>query len=344
MSQIKRRSAGLLLGLTLFGCTGNTSDRGLPTSSPSSTPSTAAPAASPSSPAAAPHPVSIQALIQKQYDGRNLKLGRVLATTSSYTRYFVSYRSGNLRISGILNLPKGAGPFPALVLAHGHIDTDIYVNGQGMRREQDYLAREGYIVLHTDYRNHAASDDDPNAELGLRLGYTEDVLNAIMALKSSTLPIDKENIGVVGRSMGGGVAYNAAVVRPDLVDAVVVFAPVSSDVVDNFNRWIRREGERRELAEQISKKYGSPEGNPEFWRNVSPRSFFDRVEVPLVIHHGTSDDSCPIAWSEETVAAMKAAGVDVRYFVYQGEEHAFGPLWPRSMRRTVAYLDALLKV
>ncbi|MGH2794158.1 MAG: alpha/beta hydrolase family protein, partial [Actinomycetota bacterium] len=145
-------------------------------------------------------------------------------------------------------------------------------------------------------------------------------------------------------SMGGGVAYNAAVVRPDLVDAVVVFASVSSDVVDNFNRWIRREGERRELAEQISKKYGSPEGNPEFWRNVSPRSFFDRVEVPFVIHHGTSDDSCPIAWSEETVGAMKAAGVDVRYFVYQGEEHAFGPLWPRSMRRTVAYLDALLKV
>ncbi|MGH2795083.1 MAG: alpha/beta hydrolase family protein, partial [Actinomycetota bacterium] len=206
MSQIKRRSAGLLLGLTLFGCTGNSNNRLMPTSSPSSTPSTAAPAASPSSPAAAPHPVSIQALIQKQYDGRNLKLGRVLTTTSSYTRYFVSYKSGNLRISGILNLPKGAGPFPALVLAHGHIDTDIYVNGQGMRREQDYLAREGYIVLHTDYRNHAASDDDPNAELGLRLGYTEDVLNAIMALKSSTLPIDKENIGVVGRSMGGGVA------------------------------------------------------------------------------------------------------------------------------------------
>ncbi len=40
-------------------------------------------------------------------------------------------------------MPLGKGPFPALVLAHGYIDPDIYVNGQGLMREQDYLARAG---------------------------------------------------------------------------------------------------------------------------------------------------------------------------------------------------------
>lgn len=284
--------------------------------------------------------------MQKEYDGRDLRLGRVLARNSEYTRYFVTYRSSGLRISGVMNVPRGDGPFPALVLNHGYIDPDVYVNGQGLRREQDYLAREGYIVLHTDYRNHAASDNDPNFELGLRLGYTEDVINAVLALKNSNLSyVDKENIGLLGRSMGGGVTYNAAIVRPDLIKAVVVFAPVSSDVVDNFNRWMRRDrsSDRRQLAARIAQRYGSPEANPEFWRNVSPVNFFDRIAVPVVIHHGTSDDSCPIAWSERTTAALKAAGKDVRYFVYEGEEHAFGPLWPRSMRRTVEYLDALLK-
>ncbi|MGH2785897.1 MAG: alpha/beta hydrolase family protein [Actinomycetota bacterium] len=341
MTRLVRRIVVGCALLVLFACTQGAPPRSSASNAPTVTPPASSPTTVPS--AAAPHPVSLQALMEKEYDGRDLKVGRVLARTSAYTRYFVTYRSGSLKISGILNVPAGKGPFPALVLAHGHIDTDIYVNGQGMRREQDYLAREGYVVLHTDYRNHAASDNDPNFELGLRLGYTEDVLNAILALKSSTLPIDKESVGVVGRSMGGGVAYNAAVVRPDLVDAVVVFAPVSSDVVDNFNRWIRRDGDRRVLAEQIATKYGSPEDNPEFWKNVSPVNFFDRIAVPLVIHHGTSDDSCPIAWSERTAAALEAAGKDVRYFVYEGEEHAFGPLWPRSMRRTVQYLDALLK-
>ena len=48
-----------------------------------------------------------------------------------------------------------AGRHPAVVLAHGYIDPAVYVSGQGMRREQDWLARAGYVVLHVDYRNHA---------------------------------------------------------------------------------------------------------------------------------------------------------------------------------------------
>ena len=340
---VRRLTAGLAM-LVLFACTQDATPRSAQTTSPTVTPPGSTPTTIASPTGAPPHPVSLQALMQKEYNGRDLRLGRVLARTSEYTRYFVTYRSGSLKISGVMNVPTGNGPFPALVLNHGYIDPDIYVNGQGLRREQDYLAREGYIVLHTDYRNHASSDNDPNFETGLRLGYTEDVLNAVMALKNSSLAsIDKENIGLLGRSMGGGVTYNAAVVRPDLIKAVVVFAPVSSDVVDNFNRWIRREGDRREIAEEIQRRYGSPEANPAFWRNVSPINFFDRIAVPVVIHHGTSDDSCPIRWSERTTAALKAAGKDVRYFVYEGEEHAFGPLWPRSMRRTVEYFDALLK-
>lgn len=344
MRSFTRSASMVLIVLALFGCTQNPAEnQGIRTPPPAaSSPG----AVSPTPTATAPllHPVSLHALMQKEYTGRKLTLGRVLGETASYTRYFVTYKSGSLTISGILNVPKGNGPFPALVLNHGYIDPDVYVNGQGLRREQDYLAREGYIVLHTDYRNHAASDDDPNFELGLRLGYTEDVLNAVMALKRSTLEtIDKDRIGLVGRSMGGGVTLNAAVVRPDLIDAVVVFAPVSSNAVDNFNRWFRRGGDRRELAERIADTYGSPEENPAFWRNVSSVSFFDRIAVPIVIHHGTSDDSVPIAWSEKTTAALEAAGKDVRFFAYQDEEHAFGPLWTRSMRRTVAYLDALMK-
>lgn len=338
-----RRPSLLLLLLALIGCTQTPAARqsnstSAPPASLAASPTGTPPAALP------PHSVSLQALIQKELTGRDLKLGRVLARTGEYTRYFVTYKSGALTISGIMNVPVGAGPFPVLVLNHGYIDPDVYVNGQGLRREQDYLAREGYVVLHTDYRNHAASDDDPHYEIGLRLGYTEDVLNAVMAIRGSKLPyLDRERIGLLGRSMGGGVTFNAAVVRPDLIDAVVVFAPVSSNAVDNFNRWFRRDDDRRALAERIADTYGSPEENPEFWRNVSSVNFFERIGVPIVIHHGTEDESVPIAWSEKTAAALRVAGKDVRYFVYEGEHHAFGPLWPRSMRRTVAYLDGLLK-
>lgn len=338
---------GLLLGLlAVTGCTGGEQQPGaadrtadLP---PSAVPSSASPSAAAPADASAPppvtDPVSLPALMAEEYDGRGLRLGQVLARTSDYTRRAVTYRSGDLRISGIMNVPRGDGPFPVLVLLHGYIDPAFYVTGQGLMREQDYLARRGYVVLHTDYRGHAGSDDDPAAERRLRLGYTEDAVNAVLAVKRSPLPfLDGERVGLLGRSMGGGVTYNTLVATPGLVDAAVVFAPVSSRTADNFDRWIR--DERPGLAGQIARRHGLPEDNPDFWRGVSPRTYFDRVTEPLLIHHGTSDDTCPIRWTRASLAALHRAGNDARLFVYDGEEHAFGPQWPLSMRRTVAFFD-----
>lgn len=277
--------------------------------------------------------------MQKRYDGRDLRPGRVLARNDAYTRYFATYKSGALTISGILNVPTGRGPFPVLVLGHGYIDPAIYTNGRGLAREQDYLARNGFVVLHTDYRNHAQSSDDPRAETQMRLGYTEDVINAVHAIKRSSLPyLDKNRVGLLGRSMGGGIAYNALVAQPGLVDAAVVYAPVSSDAVDNFNRWIRNDSGRRGLAGGIIRTYGAPERNPAFWRNLSAVNFFERVTEPILIQHGTADESCPIAWSRETLAALRQAGKNATMYTYPGEHHAFGPAWPLSMRRTVAFL------
>jgi dipeptidyl aminopeptidase/acylaminoacyl peptidase len=282
--------------------------------------------------------------MQKQFDGRDLRVGRVLSRASAYTRYAVTYESGRLTISGIMNVPSGNGPFPVLILNHGYIAPEIYTSGRGLAREQDYLARAGYVVIHTDYRNHAGSDDDPNFELGLRLGYTEDVINAILAVKGSSLPyLDGERVGVLGRSMGGGVTLNAAIVRPDLMKAIVLYASVSSDAVDNFNRWIRGNDDRRALAQRVIAAYGSPEANPGFWRNVSPVNFVDRVAVPVLMHHGTNDESCPIDWSHRTLSALKGQGKDAMLLVYEGEQHAFGPQWGSSIRRTVSFFDEHVK-
>lgn len=305
----------------------------------SATPSARTPATAPRvpSPEPLPHPVSIQALIQQEYIGGGLQLGAVLEQNDRYTRYVVTYLSNGLTISGIMNVPVGDGPFPVLVLNHGYIDPDVYTNGRGLRREQDYLARRGFAVLHTDYRGHAQSDDDPDAEIELRLGYTEDVINAVLAIKSSELPyLDDERIGLLGRSMGGGITYNALVARPGLVDAAVVYAPVSSNTADNFNRWTREDSA---LATQIIAAYGSPEESPDFWQQVSPVTYFDRITEPILIHHGTADESCPIAWSVTTASALKALGKDAELLTYEGEPHAFEAAWADSMATTVAFFE-----
>lgn len=287
------------------------------------------------------HPVSLPAYAAKEYDGRELKLGPVLAQNEAYTRYFITYKSGALSISGIMNLPHGAGPFPVLILNHGYIDLAIYTNGRGLKREQDYLARRGYAVVHSDYRNHALSDKDPEADIKFRLGYLEDVVNAIYAVKNSSLvELDKNNIGMLGHSMGGGIGLNVLVVKPDLVKATVLFAPVSIDWRDNFEKWGLR---RPELAQKITEVYGLPQDNLEFWNNISAINFLDKIQSPLLIHHGDQDESVPVAWSDKLVIQLKENQKEVIYYTYAGEPHEFAWAWTLVMQRTAEFFDLYLK-
>ncbi|MBV7698291.1 alpha/beta fold hydrolase [Streptomyces sp. TRM70350] len=278
----------------------------------------------------------------REHRGSGLRLGAVRARTDAYIQYAVTYEANGLTISGLMNVPEGRGPFPALVLAHGYIDPAVCTTGRGLAREQDLLARSGYVVLHTDYRDHAGSDDDPDNDVNLRLGYTEDVIAAVKALRDSGRPeVDGDRIGLLGRSMGGGVVYNTLVVAPGLVDAAVVHAPVSSRPEENIDQFQRRNGDP--VVAEIEAQHGSPEENPAFWREVSPITYVDRVTEPLLIRHGTADETCPLEWSERTTAAFEAAGKDVRLVKQPGKGHTFYARWRTSMDTTMGFFDRRLR-
>ena len=195
------------------------------------------------------------------------------------------------------------------MLNHGYINRPTYFPGQGMPREHDYLARQGYVVLHTDYRGHASSDNDKNIDYELRLPYTVDTINAVKAVKTSKLKfLDRDRVGWLGRSMGGEVTLRALAAQPGLVDAAVIYASTSSLTADNWKQWYRDAPERQGVNARIKKSYGLPDDNPKFWRAASARPYFDRVTEPLLVHHGRADDTCPIAWSRATVKALEGRG------------------------------------
>jgi dipeptidyl aminopeptidase/acylaminoacyl peptidase len=283
------------------------------------------------------HEVSIPSLANKEFDGRDLAYHQVLDDNLAYIRYHITYKSGALTISGIMNVPKGVGPFPVLILNHGYIDPAVYTNGRGLRREQDYLARRGFIVIHPDYRNHAQSDKDPDADVKFRLGYVEDVINVVFAVRESEYSFfDKEKIGMLGHSMGGGVTQNILAAQPNLVDAAVLFAPVSGDNYDNFNRWTKT---RPETAEKIIELYGTPEDNPDFWHDISMVNFLDRIQTPIMLHHGTADESVPLDWSDRMNRLLTEKGKDIIYYTYDGQPHEFTTSWALVMQRTTQFFQ-----
>ncbi|EKE15578.1 MAG: peptidase S9 prolyl oligopeptidase active site protein [uncultured bacterium] len=291
---------------------------------------------------ATPHPDSIPAMAQKEFQGNALKLEEVLNENEFYTRYRITYRSEGFLISGIMNVPKGDGPFPVLILNHGYIDPKVYTNGQGLRREQDFFARNGYVVLHSDYRSHAESDFDPSNEVRPRSGYVEDVINAVSAIKKSNFDfLDKENIGMLGHSMGGGITENIMVTKPEIAKAFVLLAPINSSYKVNFDKWVKTEWP--ETAKKFYQVYGTYEKNPQFWESISAINYIGNIQAPVMLHQGTTDGEVPVEWSRDFSDALKKADKNITYYEYPGEPHIFGVAQPLVMQRTLKFFDQYLK-
>lgn len=43
------------------------------------------------------------------------------------------------------------------------------------------------------------------------------------------------------------------------------------------------------------------------WAEVTTTNYFDRITEPVLMFHGTSDESCPVAWARQTKRALDAA-------------------------------------
>ena len=297
---------------------------------------------------------SLPSLMAEKFDGRDFSVKEVLAYEKSYTRYLITYKSGELTISGIMNLPKGKGPFPVIITNHGYINPSVYTVGRGLKREQDYFAKHGYIVIHPDYRNHGLSSKDPDEQARFRLAYDEDVINCILAIKNSNKKyFNKKKIGMLGHSRGGGIALNILVAKPELVKACVLFASTSMNAWNNFERWTLGRGVRRarrarsresqKRAEEILTRYGSPETNPKFWAELSAQTYLKNIKAPIMVNHGTADDSVPIEWSDKLVKALSQEGKSVVYYRYPGGKHEFIKHWPAVMKRSVEFFDKYLK-
>lgn len=274
--------------------------------------------------------------------GTNLQIGKMIERTDSWTKYYITYTSNGLTISGTLSLPVAEGAHPLIVQNHGYIDPDIYTNGRGLKREQAALARAGFAVLHTDYRHHAQSDASPDSR-GLYdagIGYAIDSANAVLAVRERQDPrIDTSRVGMLGHSMGGGVTLNLLVAKPQVIDAAVLYAPVHADAWENFARW-RQDGD--EGAPTLA-RLGTKAENPSAWAALSTFGSLAEVRAPVLLFHGTNDKDVPVAWSQELAAESERIGKPMEYVEYEGEGHEFGPKWNDFITRTIAHFQAHLR-
>ncbi|MCF7812532.1 alpha/beta fold hydrolase [Candidatus Gracilibacteria bacterium] len=293
------------------------------------------------------HPLSFRSFWQQDFEGTDFTIGKLLSTYETHKSYFITYQSNGLKISGTLHVPEGEGPFPVLILNHGYFPPNTYTNGYGFGREQKYFARHGYVVLHIDYRGYAYSDDDTfglNSQRWGYTGYATDAINAVLALKNASLEYtDMSRVGMFGHSLGGAVTLNVIAANPDLIDAAVIWGSSSGDYQKNFEQWSRRRL-TEEAQKTFEKVFGDIDDSQSF-RALSSQTYFDRIQTPISIHHGTVDDDVPITWSQSTRDILRDLDKDIEHFEYEGAEHVFwGEYWNQAIKNSRVFFDTHLKI
>ena len=243
-------------------------------------------------------------LVQKQrprYTTRevpiDLKLGEA-QDKGPYTLHRVSFRGNSktgTRYPALLAIPKGNGPFPAMLAIHGHGGTaEAVFDPKGLYKGMaDRFARGGYVVLAPSFPHQ------PYAAMMLW-----DLFRAVDILASRP-EVDAERIGVGGLSMGGEWTMWIAACDPRLKVAVVSGWMCTTEGV-----------------------FSVP--NCECWELPGLVELMDICEVHLliaprpVVFESAAEDGCfPIRYTREGCARVKAG-----YKVFGAEGAVVQDVWP----------------
>jgi len=144
-----------------------------------------------------------------------------------YDEQEVSYRNekDNIKIAGTLTVPRGGGPYPAVLLITGSGSQDRNETIAGHRPFlvlADHLTRNGIAVLRVDDRGIGGTDIGSLSATSEN--YAEDVLAGVKFLKQRK-EIDPKTIGLIGHSEGGMIAPMAAARSNDVAFIVLLAGP-----------------------------------------------------------------------------------------------------------------------
>ncbi len=141
--------------------------------------------------------------------------------------------SGKAGLPGTLTLPKGQGPFPAVVLVHGSGPQDRDQTIGPNRPFLDIahgLAAHGIATLRYDKRTQARPQDF-TGKFGIDEETTDDAVAAVNAL-AGTAGIDPKRIHVLGHSQGGLLAGRIARRSEGRVAGLILLAAPARPLLD----------------------------------------------------------------------------------------------------------------
>ena len=284
---------------------------------------------------------------------------RVVAKPPTFRQEEVSFRNGEVTLSGTLLLPLTSGPHPAVVFLHGAGSEGRY----GARFLAEYFTRYGIAALIYDKRGVGKSTGDWKRSDFNDLA--DDAIAGIHLLQQSK-EINPKEIGLYGHSQGGMIAPLIASRSKDvafIISGAGSAVPVYESEINSVTSQMRAKGiTGNDLAEatEFIKLWVSVMRTGQGWEqfdravekvhetkwfpmlHVPPKDhwmwafhkriydydsadYWAQVNVPVLVIYGERDLYVPVSQSISNIerALSKAKNGDYTILVLPRASHAF---------------------
>jgi fermentation-respiration switch protein FrsA (DUF1100 family) len=147
---------------------------------------------------------------------------------SAFTEMNISVGSGQWKLPGTLSIPKGAGPFPAVVLVHGSGPNDRDESVGSNKPFKDIaggLASKGIVVLRYEKRTRQYPQESVAIQnFTVQDETIADALVAVNVLDASSA-VNHSRIFVLGHSLGGMLAPRIGVQDHRIAGIIILAGP-----------------------------------------------------------------------------------------------------------------------
>jgi dienelactone hydrolase len=273
--------------------------------------------------------------------------------TASFHEQAVTVGSAPWALPGTLTVPKGKGPFPAVVLVAGSgpEDQDETIGPNKPFRDLAWgLASQGIAVLRYDKRTLVYGSEMAKLRtLTVQDEYLDDA-QAALQLLAHTPSIDSHHIYLLGHSEGGMVAPRIAQQNTPIAGLILLAAPTRPlpDIFLSQYTYLESRGfataaqvaaVKQEVAAikaltpadrgQPGNLLGAP---PSYWLDLEsyhPAAVAQQLTVPMLILQGARDYQVTLADFNGWKTALRTHH-NVQFHLYPNLFHLFMPVPPGS--------------
>ncbi|MEO9485103.1 MAG: CocE/NonD family hydrolase [Ekhidna sp.] len=264
----------------------------------------------------------------------------------------IAFVSGDLRLSGTVMLPKGKGPFPAVVFLHGSGES---TRDQNIWRAKKFV-KNGYIALVYDKRGTGESQGTKDDWRYFSFdSLAQDAIAAIDYLKTRS-DVKAQKIGIVAASQSGWVAPIVANKSNDVSFLIMISASVSTVAEDRlFERATRlaNEGfnkmevaeatEMQKLDQELTRNHSRHEEFKQLWEKNKNKAWFSRVYVSEYFLEEPSSNAYR-SWFKtlidfDPVPLLEATNIPILWLFGDSQLDRFGPV-EQSLKRINMLVDS----